>query len=262
MGTWGAGSPCGWHALMPALVNEGKVGFVQYLPRAACSLQPGGPELGHRLSLLPSGWPGLQKQLSQKAGQTLPVPTPLAPWGSPASTVKARLPHHSGHQPGPGGGARPPPHPHGGPVLPGGADVLHGGGGGLGEGPPVAAGPVPRAHSPPEKLLSVSGEVRHPYLPSGTQLQRAGSAVCVCGGPLQASLGCDSGWDRQPPRRQERGSAWRCGRSGGQLCRRPAGGAAGVRLRAQGRREPQPRGGWSGPCLSALGSPQQSPLAG
>lgn len=126
------------------------------------------------------GGPGLQKKLSQGAERTLSVPM---------------LPSHRGfsnlYRPSPGSLSLCPfsgmgvgqaycPNSDCGPILPGGADVQHEGGGGLGKGPPVGAGTVPRAHPPPEKLLSVRDEVCHPGHPSWTQSCRGkGSGVCV-----------------------------------------------------------------------------------
>lgn len=63
-----------------------------------------------------------------------------------------------------------PPHLSLWPCCPLGADIQHGGGGGLRQGPAVGAGPVPRAHPLAEKLLSVHDVVCHPSQPLDTGL--------------------------------------------------------------------------------------------
>ncbi|KAM8812776.1 solute carrier family 22 member 11 isoform 2-T2 [Rhynchonycteris naso] len=68
-----------------------------------------------------------------------------------------------------------------------GADVQHGGGGGLCEGPPVTAGPVPRAPAPQEKLLHVHSELL-PYdllLWAGLQPAEPGEGHLPPPGPLR-----------------------------------------------------------------------------
>ena len=111
------------------------------------------------------------------------------------------------------------------PLVPGGTDIQHGGGGGRCQVPPFRAGPVPRAHAALENLQVAGGEVRHPPIPPSDRAKEGGGVQGK--EPLQASQGTFLARTGGSPRGQEPGrwrrwSMYRCGPEAG-LYKKPAG---------------------------------------